>query len=270
MGCNLGLALAAHALRHMEGTGRCAVRAMDGDPCMPPMTPTKRTWSTGAYGEDGEGTDTGKGKGVGGDGVQSGGGNAAVRVCATAAPQYQGPTRHMTEWFRPFHQNNSVTCAHTRWFNVTHFAPGIVIATSFGKPVVLWYPSIVTSGGGGGGGGGDDESGDGNTPKHRAPPAKDAKDAKDAKEVRRHGQVNTLSLFVFSHLTQREELLTYRASVNVSYLTPVPESPKKATLALSSQERSVNGTAMVRKYVKLTGSTAHCVQWLIDSYSIDG
>ena len=200
LGCNMGLAAVVNALRHMD-TKRCPERAMEGDACLPDHQQQPKPAARAA---------------------------SNVSVCPTAALEFEGPTRRLTEWFVPLQQNGSVTCAHTSWFNITSAAPGIVSTTMFGKPMVMWYPSIGSD---------------------------------DARR-RGGGRGHKLSLVVFSHLTQKEELLTYRSVVNISYLTPAASTPAPPSL-----EEPVAGAEMARRHVKLTGAVAHCVQWLLDVYA---
>lgn len=158
-------------------------------------------------------------------------------ICKEATPSFRVATQRLIEWFEPFQRNGSVTCAHTAWFNMTPSSvSGVVTNTMFGDPVVLWYPSVVRP--------------DRNTSQNNQ---RDMNTASSKK----HPHAGKLSLIVFSHLSQREELLTYPSVVEISHLSITTKK---------HQGGDASDSLPKRKMLRFTGAVAHCVQWLIDVY----
>lgn len=260
MGCNVGLAMATRALRYMDTTV-CPVQTLEGKPCTALSLKTqnqqnqqqnvKRQTSLGAKDANGTYDNT--------------------TVCPSAALEFQGPTRRMIDWFLPFHQNGTVTCAHSSWFNLSSDVNGIVAKTMFDQPVVLWYPSVIQDSKIDRNGKNDktDKSIDDDQPTEQVDPQTQQHHHQHRHHHRRRrdSRGQKLSLIVFSHLSQKEELLTYRSVVNISYLTPIAISSLPEVQATSKKDGGGNAEAvMVRKSIRLTGGIAHCVQWLLDAY----
>lgn len=212
LGCNVGVDAAKRALSCLN-TEICPVETLRGKPCNAFLRQSKKSNDNFPM----KSLSTAR--------------HANLKICPTAAPEFQAATRRLINWFNPFHKNGSITCSHTQWFNVSYEVPGVVTSTMFGEPVVLWYPSIIN---------------------HR----------KIKTYATGEGGVNRghkLSLVVFSHISQKEELLTYKSVVEISYFTPIVA--KKVT---SSNSTPSTGAVMARKNITLTGGMAHCVQWLMD------
>lgn len=206
LGCNVGIARAIGALRYMD-TGQCPMQTLEGTPCGGGPTVSQFRKS--------------KHSPLPPSFLKIDPKN--ISVCPAAALEFESATKRLTNWFTPFYTNGSVTCAHTRWFNITPDVPGIVTSTSSGRPVVFWYPYI--------------------------------------EDINRHHRGQKLSLIVFSHISQKEELMTYNSVVNIGYLTP--------KIVGGGKETGENGTAevvMMHNSMRLTGGTAHCVQWLLEAY----
>lgn len=152
----------------------------------------------------------------------------SIQVCDHAAHVFQNASKRLVNWFEPFRKNGTLTCAHTAWFNMTLSVPGVVTTTMFGEPVVLWYPSAM---------------------QHINEKCVKSKQNKCLSK----SHTGKLSLVVYSHLSQKEELLTYQSIVDINHLSVTKgEQPPSVT--------------MERKMTRLTGTVAHCVQWLMDVY----
>ena len=246
LGCSVGLAMATHALRYMD-MALCPIQTMEGNPCiLPPLSQQSRNQQQQRQNQQKQQHRRRRQMPYASTATTSSNNNNnnnITTVCPSAALEFQGPTRRMIDWFLPFHQNGSVTCAHTRWFNVTSGVNAIVTTTMFGKPLVLWYPSIASGDGGG-------------------------NSTTKTSTINNYG--HKLSLIVFSHISQKEELLTYRSVINISYLTPMtmPIAPPVPGVEAESPPLPPpkGEAAMARKSIRLTGGIAHCVQWLLDVY----
>lgn len=228
MGCNVGLAIASRAFGHMDTTV-CPVQTLEGKPCtaLPLKTQTN------------------------------------ITVCPSAALEFQRPTRQMIDWFLPFHENGTVTCAHSSWFNISD-VHGIVTKSMYGQPVVLWYPSVIQDSS-------TIEKGDTDNQENIDQTKEQQHQHRHHHRRRRSSSDHKLSLIVFSHLSQKEELLTYPSVINVTYLTPITISPSPLPEAKEALTKGASGNAeaavMVRRSMRLTGGAAHCVQWLLDTHT---